>query len=31
MAVAFGRGACHVCSLYVPVKAAVPIEETSDR
>ena len=23
-----GKGACHVCSLYVPVKTAVPIEET---
>jgi hypothetical protein len=24
----FGKGARHMCSLYVPVKAAMPIEET---
>src|SRR6266404_2593933 len=27
-AVAFGKGARHMCSLYVPIKPAVPIEET---
>src|SRR6266478_10168531 len=31
MAVAFGKGARHMCSLYVSVKAAVPIEETGRR